>query len=271
MTITSRRLALLTAALTLTLVGCRNQSSATATVGAASSPAPPAVTSAPPPAAGETFTGEVVETMNAGGYSYLKLQDGSKSVWAAALEFPIKTGERATVRLESPMTGFTSKTLNRTFPVIYFVSDVTRDGRSLLGAGAASASSAPALAASHGAPSSGAPAGQVEKVAPPAGGLAIADVWAKRKTLGGTRVTVSGKVVKVNNGILGRNWIHLQDGSGSESAHNNDLTVTTSTEVKMGDVVTATGTLGLDKDFGAGYVYDAIIEGATVTVAKSAY
>ena len=81
----------------------------------------------------------------------------------------------------------------------------------------------------------------------------------------------SGTVVKVNNGIMGRNWLHLQDGSGTEAAKTHDITVTTEGEVKVGDVVTATGTLALDKDFGAGYVYDAIIEGATVTVAKSAH
>lgn len=211
--------------------------------------------------------------MNSGGYTYLRLEEGGKSVWAAAMEFPVKTGERLTVPLESPMAEFTSRTLNRTFPVIYFVSRVARDGEALspsIGAGA------PGMAASHGgspggAPERGAAATPVEPIAPPAGGLSIADVWAKRQALGGTRVSVRGKVVKVNNGILGRNWLHLQDGSGEGSAGTNDITVTTDAVVQLGDVVTVTGTLMLDKDFGAGYAYDMLLEGATVVVAQAAH
>jgi hypothetical protein len=73
---------------------------------------------------------------------------------------------------------------------------------------------------------------------------------------------VRGKVVKVNEMILGVNWIHLQDGSGSADARTNDLTITTEESAKVGDVITATGVLAVDKDFGAGYKYGAIIENA---------
>jgi hypothetical protein len=150
------------------------------------------------------------------------------------------------------MAEFTSRTPNRT-PGDLFVSRVARDGESL-----PASAGAPGMATSHGAspgraPESGAAATPVAPIAPPAGGLSIADVWAKRQALGGTRVSVRGKVVKVNNGILGRNWLHLQDGSGEGSAGTNDITVTTDAIVQLGDVVTVTGTLVLDKDFGAGY------------------
>lgn len=239
-----------------------------------SRPAPqagPGRAAAPPAAEGGAFTGLVAETMNSGGYTYLKLQDSGKTVWAAAMEFPVKTGERLTVPLESPMSEFTSRTLNRTFPVIYFVSRVAREGESL-----AAPAGAPGMAASHGAsPASEAtartPATPVDPIPPPAGGLSIADVWARRQALGGTQVTVRGKVVKVDNGILGHSWLHLQDGSGSADARTHDITVTTDAMVKAGDVVTVTGILVLDKDFGAGYTYDAIIEKAMVVVAQAAH
>jgi hypothetical protein len=73
---------------------------------------------------------------------------------------------------------------------------------------------------------------------------------------------VKGKAVKVNNGIMDRNWIHLQDGTGAAGA--NDLLVTTKATVNRGDVVVVRGTVALDKDFGAGYSYSLLIEDATV-------
>jgi hypothetical protein len=60
--------------------------------------------------------------------------------------------------------------------------------------------------------------------------------------------------------IMNRNWIHIQDGTGDKL----DLTVTTTENIALGSVVTLKGTIALDKDFGAGYRYDIIMEGAVV-------
>jgi hypothetical protein len=79
-------------------------------------------------------------------------------------------------------------------------------------------------------------------------------------------VTVRGKIVKFNGGILGTNWLHIQDGSGSAKDGSNDLTVTSDGGAAVGDVITATGTIAIDKDFGAGYAYAVILEKATVVV-----
>ena len=92
-----------------------------------------------------------------------------------------------------------------------------------------------------------------------------AEVFARRSSLAGTRVTVRGRVVKVNSGINDRNYLHLQDGSGSADAHDNDLTVTTTDRANPGDIVTATGVLATNKDSGVGFTYEAIVEDATVT------
>ena len=95
--------------------------------------------------------------------------------------------------------------------------------------------------------------------------MTIADVWTNRADLAGTRVKVRGRVVKYNAAILGRNWFHVQDGSGATAQGNNDLTVTTEAVVAVGDIVTATGTVAVDRDFGAGYTYSLMLEDATVT------
>ena len=77
-------------------------------------------------------------------------------------------------------------------------------------------------------------------------------------------VVVQGKVVKVSKGIMGKNWVHLRDGSGDAGKGTNNLVVTTQDVPNVGAVVTAKGTLHKDKDFGAGYKYRVIVEEGTV-------
>jgi DNA replication initiation complex subunit (GINS family) len=92
----------------------------------------------------------------------------------------------------------------------------------------------------------------------------VAEIFGKKSELDKKNVVVSGKVVKVSAGIMGKNWLHIQDGSGNAKDGNNDLVVTTQDIPKVGDIVTANGTLYKDKDFGSGYKYDVIIEEATI-------
>ena len=100
----------------------------------------------------------------------------------------------------------------------------------------------------------------------PSGGVTIAEVWQRKAELAGSQVTVQGRVVKYNAAILGRNWFHIQDGSGSAADRSNDLVVTSAAEVAVGDTVVVTGNVVLDKDFGAGYSYPVMVENATLTV-----
>jgi hypothetical protein len=201
-----------------------------------------------------SVTGKVVETMDAASYTYLKVETAGESIWAATSKMPLAVGDVVTVALESPMQNFHSAALNRDFPVIYFTTSV----------GTGTQPAAQGMPPGHPAVGAGAKAVEVQKLPPPEGGSSIADVWANRKSLGGKTVTVRGTVVKFNGGIMGKNWLHVQDGSGSAEAKTHDLTVTTDAVAKVGDVVTVTGTLTLDKDFGAGYTYAAIVENATV-------
>ncbi len=92
----------------------------------------------------------------------------------------------------------------------------------------------------------------------------VAEVMTKGAELKDKTVQVRGKVVKYNPGIMGKNWVHLRDGTGSEADESNDLLVTTMSETRVGDVVTAKGVVRTDKDFGAGYTYKTLIEEATL-------
>ena len=92
----------------------------------------------------------------------------------------------------------------------------------------------------------------------------VSETHEKAGKLDKKTVSVRGKVVKVSKGIMGKNWVHLQDGSGDAGKGTNNLVVTSQDVPKVGDVVTAKGTLYKDKDFGAGYLYKVIVEEASV-------
>jgi hypothetical protein len=97
------------------------------------------------------------------------------------------------------------------------------------------------------------------------GGRTIAGVFADKDQLAGETIVFRGKVVKANAGIMGKNWLHIRDGSGAEGTNN--LTVTTIEVLpNVGDTVLVSGVLELNKDFGMGYQYDLIIEDADVKV-----
>ena len=169
-------------------------------------------------------TGTVVETMDASTYTYVRLKTDTGDLWAASGTFKVAVGDRLVVPLEMPMENFHSATLNRDFPVIYFTTGIRREGEP-----APAAPVAPAMMSGHGPggmPAAAAPQ-VVEPIQPAPGGTTVADVWAKRTSLAGKTVTVRGKVVKFNGGIMGRNWIHIQDGTGDAAEGTHDLLVTT--------------------------------------------
>jgi len=232
--------------------------------GQAAQAAAPADSSASGPAAAQSapmVTGPVLETMNASNYTYVRVKTDAGDVWAASGEFKVAVGDRVTLALEMPMENFHSETLNRDFPLIYFTTRIGREGEV--------PPAMPAMMSAHG-QAGGAPAAAAaqvtEPIQPAPGGTTVANVWANRKSLAGKTVTVRGKVVKFNGGIMGRNWIHIQDGTGAAADGTNDLLVTSDAAAKIGDVITVTGTVAIDKDFTAGYAYAVLVEGAKIEV-----
>jgi hypothetical protein len=98
------------------------------------------------------------------------------------------------------------------------------------------------------------------------GGKTIQEIFDEQTALAGSKVTVRGKAVKVNTGIMGKNWVHVRDGSGANG--DNDLTITTTSPSlpDVGDLVLVTGTVALDQDFGVGYRYAVLLHDAEITL-----
>jgi hypothetical protein len=206
------------------------------------------------------ITGEVLETMDAGNYTYVRVNTGSEEMWVAAPRFEVAVGSRVTFPPGAPMADFHSASMDRTFELIYFVEQIVPEGAQL--ASARLPEGHPPLGQAEGAAQAVEPSA-VEKAT---GGYSVAEIFEQKAELAGQTVALRGKVVKVNLGILGANWLHIQDGSGSAADGTNDLTVTTSGMASVGQTVTVVGMLELDKDFGAGYRYNAIVTDAQVTV-----
>jgi hypothetical protein len=96
----------------------------------------------------------------------------------------------------------------------------------------------------------------------------VAALYKDKTTLAGKTISAQGKVVKVNDGIMGRNFVHVQDGTGDAKTATNNLVVTSKTSAKVGDQVTISGLVVINRDFGSGYSYPLLIEDATITVKK---
>ena len=251
--------------LPLFLMGC-NDASVSAGADKSTPPktqAAPASAMAPaaPPDLSQV-TGTVLETIDAAQYTYVRMKTNEGEIWAAVTAQPLKTGSEVTIGNAMWMENFESKTLKRTFARVLFGS---------IGApGVAAAAAAAELPPGHPPTTQAAGAAPAPSVAADVkvekapGGKTIAEIYAEKATLKDKEVVVRGTVVKWNAEIMGRNWLHLRDGSGSAEKGTNDLTVTTDEVVTKGSVVTVRGKLGLDRDFTAGYAYPVILEGAKI-------
>jgi hypothetical protein len=235
-------------------------------------PASAAVVPQAPQPALATVSGVVEETLDASDYTYMRLNTEAGEIWAAITKAKVQKGDRVTVVNAMAMDGFESKTLKRKFDRIVFGS--LGDGKagapapvSAHGAATADASKGAPMAAPHAAVSDGKADAMDVKVAKAEGkdAFTIAQIFADRAKLKDKSVTVRGKVVKANGAIMGRNWYHIRDGSGSREKKDDDLTVTTGDPAAVGDVVVVKGVVHIDKDFGAGYQYPVVLEDAKVT------
>ena len=191
----------------------------------------------------------VEEIINTSKYTYLSVSEDGQLTWIAIPKKDIEKGGTYYYRGGLKKTNFKSIEHDRVFETLYLVSDVSKDpdmidAKEQNPHGEANNSSLE----------------QNTKLDPPPGGITLADLFANKEKYEGQKVKVRGKCVKLNNGIMKRNWIHLQDGSLTDK--NTDLTVTTTESIALGSIVSFEGRITLNKDFGAGYVYDIIMEEA---------
>ncbi len=206
------------------------------------------------PAPSASIKGEVLEVKDAGPYTYLRLKTPAGETWAAVKRVSVAKGAKVTIEDVLLMKDFQSRSLDRKFDTI------------ALGTLAGAPRDATPVAAGdpHAKLASIGEAAAPIKVAKAAGPEArtVAEIVARRSDLRDKAVVVRGQVVKFTPGVMGKNWVHLRDGSGSASDGTDDILVTTNDETRIGEVVTARGIVHTDKDFGAGYAYRVLVEEA---------
>lgn len=233
--------------LTVALAGCqRNNPPAIAPA------TTPKTAPTPAPAPISNISGKLLERIDASPYSYLRIQSEKGEVWAAVPENKLEKGAEVTVFNPMQMDNFESKTLKRRFDVVFF------------GTTESPATTPPAI--QHAMAAKGpanAPDVKVDKATGP-DARTVAEIHAQKMALKEKPVTIHGKVVKFTAQVMGKNWIHLRDGSGDAAKGDNDITVTTQSSAKVGDAVLVRGIVRTNKDFGAGYTYDVIIEDAKI-------
>ena len=262
------------------LLGCQNEETPQAQLAETSATQTAVQSSAVQSAAqlAKTPAGTVIESIDASVYTYVQVEMDGENIWLAGPKTTITQGGSINVDRRAPMTNFHSKSLNRDFPVVYFVSGFA--GSAVQSASALPSAPAPTISA----PSSATelPAGHQaiadiktmasktmaskkmalsQPVERAEDGQTIAEIIANKKELSGKVVKVRGKVTKFTGGVMGKNWIHMIDGSAD-----NDLTVTTDQVVTTEQIIVIEGTVILDKDFGYGYAYELLIEDAKATI-----
>ena len=191
----------------------------------------------------------VEEKIDAANYSYLKVNENGNSFWIAVTSMDINPGEYVIFSQAMEMKNFKSESLNRTFETILFVDDARKSG------------SKEELKSPHQNIAKG--KDDSINVSPLKGGYTVEQIYQKKNELEFKTVKVKGQVVKINENIMGTNWIHIQDGTGSEGTY--DLLVTSNQSVPVGSIVIAEGKVIKDRDFGSGYFYNVLLENSKIT------
>jgi len=241
--------------------------------------------------------GKAKEVLSGGGFTYVLIGAEKGDTWVAVPATKVAVGEACAIAEGQVMLNFPSKSLNRTFAEIVFSPGLEGKkpelGDAPHGGGAAAAPAAKEATTGGAAPAGAfgaamqkegvaAPAA-VEEAAPGSGkavvpfvelkvakasgenGFTVAEVFGKAAALNGKKVKIKAQVVKFSPQIMGKNWLHLQDGTGDPLKNTHDLVVTTAGKAEKGDIVTVEGVLAADKDFGAGYKYAVIVEDVAIS------
>jgi len=202
------------------------------------------------PMTGTVLNGTVLEVKDVDSYTYVRLKTKEGETWAAVGKSALKKGASVSIENTIVMTNFESKTLKKTFPSIVF---------------GTLAVSAKETASAHAGVSKVQDSTPIKVTkATGANARTIAEIVAQGKDLKDKPVELHAQVVKFSPAIMGKNWIHLRDGTGSAADGSNDILVTSSGNTKVGDVITVTGVVRVDKDFGAGYAYKVLIEDGNI-------
>jgi hypothetical protein len=193
-------------------------------------------------------------------YTYLYVKEDSALNWIAIPKMEASEGEVYYSSGGMEMRNFFSRELDRTFPLVYFMDFISKKPEGAIKREVPASETQQLTMPEHGAKPK-IPKARVY-VEPAPAGIRIAELFKNKDKYAGKVVKIRGQVVKFNDHIMGRNWVHLQDGTSFDD--NYDLTVTLLKTVKVGDQVTLKGVISLDKDFGSGYSFIVLMEDADV-------
>ncbi len=196
----------------------------------------------------EVLVNDVLHTEK---YTYLDVTENGEQFWVAVPRKEVVKGETYYYVGGLMKKNFKSREYDRVFETVYLVSDVRKEPIFTGNASVADALSKVGNEESH---------NHEQDIRQPDEIVPLEELFNNKEKYAGKEIQVRGKCVKINKQIMGRNWVHIQDGTGGEKPF--DLTVTTSVDVPVGTVVTFTGKIGLNVDFGAGYKYDIIMQDA---------
>lgn len=185
----------------------------------------------------------VTEILPTSKYSYLNVTEGDDQFWVATRKKDVKVGETYSFTNGLLKTNFESKEYNRLFDKVYLVN-------TLVVVSSEDHSTHEEHANEEVIAISDTPL--IERD----GSMKISELLKDPKKYEGQTVQISGKCVKINLNIMKRNWIHIQDGTRNDY----DLIITSDTFVPEGDIITIRAVVVLNKDFGAGYRYEVILE-----------
>lgn len=200
------------------------------------------------------------EVIHASNYTYILVSEDRQEYWIAIPYTEIEVGKSFFFLGGMAMKDFYSKDLDRTFDLVYFVDEIFDEAPDMTQQELDPHGQAASSHLQTGRQAIEQVQGISIETAP--GGVSIAQIFASPASFSGKSIILRGQVVKVNEGIMGKNWVHIQDGTVYEGKY--DITVTTNVVPKVGNTITLEGVLSIDKDFGAGYTYDVIVEDARV-------
>lgn len=197
---------------------------------------------------------KVLEAIHAGTYTYVRLQSDNREFWAAITAMPVDTGKTYYYKESILMRDFHSKQLQKTFDSILFIESFfdhehmgMQDSKKSSPRDHTATMKEDNLTIGHSGDE-----------------LPLGDLFSNKEKHQGKEVTVRGKVVKISKNIMDRNWIHIQDGSSYNGEFDLTITLFGTVDFALNDIVTFKGNITLNKDFGAGYVYNIIMEDASV-------
>jgi hypothetical protein len=195
--------------------------------------------------------GIIQDVLQTSSYTYLQFKANNSLQWLAVPTMQYKAGDSCYYNNGMLMTDFVSKELKRTFKSVVFLERVSKTY--------AESKNPSAVIPEH---RSKTPTGKLSiKVEPAEGGITIVELLRNKDKYKDKKVKIRGQVTKFNAHILGKNWVHLQDGTSFGDKY--DLTATLSDSVSVGNIVTVFGTVTLNKDFGSGYFFEVLMEDAT--------